>query len=256
VVDDYLAFQYSNAYTYAVATDLAAAYAYTVYSNAAADDAAAATTSAAYSSAQSTADLTDASAASAAYSSALVDDATAATSSGAYSTAQSTADLTDAAATSAAYSSAQSTADLTDASALSASYIQTVNDDLAASNAEAVRDAAIDAVITTPEATVANPFVIADYDALSDFSIEGITGFVGLTNGQMSVVSGLSDLDDVLTYLASLEDDNLVFEFDGNTYVYSDIGGNDELDNDDLLVILMDENNSGEVITDLNNVII
>jgi hypothetical protein len=59
-----------------------------------------------------------------------------------------------------------------------------------------------------------------------------------------------------LTYLASLEEDNLVFQFDGNTYVYSDVGGNDELDNDDLLVILMDEYDVGEIITDLNNVII
>ncbi len=295
----------SLAHSTAVSEDNAASAASTAYVNALTDDSTAATGSIAFSTAESTADLTDATAlgtayataqstadltdadslstaysaavaddslatdaglsysdalahdnaaasASTSYWQAAADDSAAAEASTVYDSAHSTAALADTDAMSSAYDDAQSTADLTDAASLNAAYSTALEHDALASLAGDTLNSALDALSFTPDATVGNPFVVPIYDNLSNLHALDVGVLNALTSAETTALGSATDYHEALTYVAGLDTDNVAFEFNGDTYIYSDAGSNDQADTTDLLIILENHTDVNQVILDWN----
>jgi len=72
----------------------------------------------------------------------------------------------------------------------------------------------------------------------SDFLTVNGFGYVKLSASQNADIDGISTVEAALTLVADYAQDNVVFQLNGDTFVYNDFGGNDLVDLDDGLVQL------------------
>jgi len=105
----------------------------------------------------------------------------------------------------------------------------------AASTAQVTYDNAIAGVTFSPTATVASPYEITNFASGSDLTITGATTFLKLSGSEASTAA-TGTLTEALMYVAGLDKEYVVFTKDSNTYVYGDLGNNNQRDNNDLLV--------------------
>ncbi|MBF0235744.1 MAG: hypothetical protein HQK65_22315, partial [Desulfamplus sp.] len=133
-------------------------------------------------------------------------------------------------------------------------YSTAVADDDAAATAQTALDNAITNITFNPDATVLTPYVISDFASGSDLNVIGVTSFVKLSAGDAAIVANAANLPTALEFLAALNTEYIVFAYNNNTYVYGDLGNNNQVDNNDLLIQLVGTQNLDSLLSALNNI--
>jgi hypothetical protein len=98
----------------------------------------------------------------------------------------------------------------------------------------------------------AAPLNIKTLESIGEITIENLTGFTGLSTAQATQVASYSSLSAALGYVAGLNTANVVFTFQGDTYIYGDVLNNNALDSNDVVVKIAGSTNVAAVLALLN----